>query len=229
MLFNNKKNQKKNIYTVRRSERNVKCKKQVTLLMIEDGKKRHYAAIKSISRLLKSLNATHKGAYHFCMNYLNGFQTSSARDKHYEYCSSNGHVKVKMPTEKEKWLRFHDGQYTFKVPFMLYADFESILKAVNERYRDKINKVKAERKGKASYSEKINTHVLSGWCVHSTFGYGDVPDPSKMYRGKECVEKFVEYIEEEVERLYATFPRQPMTKLKRIRGSRKVLHLPQRV
>ena len=25
----------------------------------------------------------------------------SARDKHYEYCSSDGHVKVKMPTEKE--------------------------------------------------------------------------------------------------------------------------------
>ena len=45
-----------------------------------------------------------------------------------QYCSSNGHVKVNMPTEKEKWLKFHDGQYQFKVPFMLYADFESILK-----------------------------------------------------------------------------------------------------
>ena len=40
-----------------------------------------------------------------------------------------------MPTEKEKWLKFHDGQYQFKVPFMLYADFESILKPVDERYR----------------------------------------------------------------------------------------------
>ena len=34
-----------------------------------------------------------------------------------------------------------------------------------------------------------------------------------MYRGKDCVEKFVEYIEEEVKRLYATFPLQPMTGL----------------
>ena len=34
-----------------------------------------------------------------------------------------------------------------------------------------------------------------------------------MYRGKDCVEKFVEYIEEEVRRLYATFPQQPMTGL----------------
>ena len=34
-----------------------------------------------------------------------------------------------------------------------------------------------------------------------------------MYRGKECVEKFVEYIEDEVRLLYATFPQQPMTEL----------------
>ena len=130
-----------------------------------------------------------------------------------QYCSSNGHVKVNMPTEKEKWLKFHDGQYQFKVSFMLYPDFESILKPAYERYRDRMNTMKTERKGKASYREKINTHVPSGWCVHSSFASGDVPDPLKMYRGKDCVEKFVEYIKEEVKRLHETFPRQPMAKL----------------
>ena len=64
-----------------------------------------------------------------------------------------------MPTEEKKWLKFHDGQYQFKVPFMLYAGFESILKAVDERYRDKMNRMKVGRKGKASYTENINTHV----------------------------------------------------------------------
>ena len=97
--------------------------------------------------------------------------------------------------------------------FMLYADFESILKPVDERYRDKMNTMKAGRKGKASYTEKINTHVPSGWCIHSTFAYGDVPNPLKMYREKDCVEKFVEYIEEEVKRLYETFPQHPMIRL----------------
>ena len=162
VLFSNKKPQKKNIYTVHRSEHNVKCKKHVNLLMIEDGERRHYTKIKGISRLLKSLHATHKGAYHFFMNCLNGFRTKSARDKHFEFCSSNGHVSVKMPSEKEKWLKFHDGQYQFKVPFILYADFESILKPVNEQYRNRMNTMKTEKKGKASYTEKINTHVPSG-------------------------------------------------------------------
>ena len=80
---------------------------------------------------------------------------------------------------------------------MLYADL-SLLKPVNERYRNRMNTMKTERKGKVSYTEKINTHVLLGGCVHSTFDYGDVPEPLKIYRGKDCVEKFVEYIEDEV-------------------------------
>ena len=121
----------------------MKCKKQVNLLMTVDGEKRHYTTIKSISRLSSKLNGKTQHAYHYRMNCLNDFRIESARDKHYEYCSSNGDIKVKMPTEKEKWLKFHDGQYQFKVPFMLYADFESILKPVDERYRDRMNTMKA--------------------------------------------------------------------------------------
>ena len=198
VLFSNKKSQ--HIHTARRSERNVKCKKQVNLLMVVDGEKRHYTAIKNT-------------VYHYCINCFNGFRTGPARDKHYGYCSSNGHVKVNMPTEKEKCLKYHDGQYQFKVPFMLHADFENILKPVHERYRDKMNRMKAGKKGEAPCTEKINKHVPSGWCVHSTFAYKDVDNPLNMYRGKDCVEKFVEYIEEEVKQLYATFPQQPMTRL----------------
>ena len=76
-----------------------------------------------------------------------------------------------------------------------------------------MNTMKVGRKGKVPYTEKINTHVTSGWCVHSTFVYGDVPNPLRMYRGKDCVEKFVEHIEEKVKRLCETFPQQPMTRL----------------
>ena len=64
-----------------------------------------------------------------------------------------------MPTEEEKFFKFHDVQYQFMLPFMLYADSESIAKLVNEFYREKINRTKAGRKGKAPYTEKINKHV----------------------------------------------------------------------
>ena len=190
---------KKSVYIARRSSYNCK-RRRVNLLLIVDGEKRHYTAIKSLSRLLKSLNANHNRAYHFCVNCLNGFRTESERDKHYEYCSSNGEVKVKKPKEKDKWLQFYDGQCQFKVPSMLYADFESILKPVDD-------------KRKASQTEKVNVHIPSGWCVLSKFAYGDVPDPMTAYRGEDCVEKFVDHLEREVNRLYETFPQQPMVDL----------------
>ena len=83
-------------------------------------------------------------------------------------------VKVNMLTEEKKWLKFHYGQYKFKVPFILYADFESILKPVDERYRDSLNTMKTEKQGKAPYTEKMKINVPSGWSVHSTFAYGNV-------------------------------------------------------
>ena len=64
---------------------------------------------------------------------------------------------------------------------MLYADFKSILSPVDERCRNKMNTMKTEKKGNAPYTEKINTYIPSGWYVHSTFAYGDVPDPLKIY------------------------------------------------
>ena len=154
VLFSNKKCLDEDTYTVRRSERNVKCKKQVNLLMIVDGDKRHYTAIKNISRLLSRLNGKTKRAHYYCMNCLNGFQTASARDKQYKYCSSNGHVKVNIPAEEEKWLKFHNGQYQFMLPFILYEDFESIAKPVDERYREKMNRMKADRKRKGAIHGK---------------------------------------------------------------------------
>ena len=96
---------------------------------------------------------------------------------------------------------------------MLHVDFESILKLADEVYKDKMNVIKAEKKGKESYTEKINTHVQSGWSVHSTFAYGYVPHPLKMYRNKDCVEEFVEYLKVEVKRLYLIFPQHPMIEL----------------
>ena len=133
--------------------------------MIVDGEKRHYTAIKSIFRLFLKLGGKTRRAYHCCMNCLNDFREESARDKHYEYCSSNGHDKAKMPTEKEKWLKFHDRQYQLNVPFMLYADFESILKPFDEWYRDRINTMKTERKGKAPYGKDKHTRTIRIVCI----------------------------------------------------------------
>ena len=89
---------------------------------------------------------------------------------------------------------------------MLYADFECLLKAVDEQYREKMNQTKNVRRGKTPYREKINTHVHCGWCVLSTFAYADIFDPLKMYLSKDCVQKRAQQIKTDVKSLYSTFP-----------------------
>ena len=43
--------------------------------------------------------------------------------------------------------------------------------------------------------------------------YGEVKDRLKLYRGKDCVEKFCDYIKQEMHRLYHMLPEKPMDSL----------------
>ena len=107
-----------------------------------------------------------------------------------------------MPNRKPI-VRYSDGQYQFKVPFMMYADFESILDPIQG----------ASNNPNISSTRGVNVHTPSGWCVYSHFAYGDVTNPLTQYRGPDCVEKFCEHIISEAKRLYDSFPEKPMTPL----------------
>ena len=95
-----------------------------------------------------------------------------------------------MPTRKP-FAKYSKGQYQLKVPFVMYPDFESLLTKPSEE---------EEKRG------IVNTHVPLGWCIKSEFAYGEVDNPIKMYRGKDCIEKFCNYIISEAKRLYGSFP-----------------------
>ena len=99
---------------------------EINLLMVSEDGIWHYTAIKSLSRLLSSKNSNTKHKQHFCMNCLQGFTQESSRDQHQVYCEDNESVRVEMPKQGST-IEFKDEQNQFKVPFIMYADFESIL------------------------------------------------------------------------------------------------------
>ena len=114
------------ITILQRSDGNTSRSKVVNLLLITDNEKSHYKAIKSLSRLLRRKNSKRKGEYYFCINCLNAFHSQSSRDKHYGNCIDHEAIKTEMPQrEEDKWVQYHDGQKQFKVPFIMYADFEN--------------------------------------------------------------------------------------------------------
>ena len=193
------------IYVCRRPKE-VDEKKIVHLLLISDGEKRHYTAVKNLSRLLGQENSKHKEGQHFCINCVQGFHSEKSRDEHFEYCRDNESVRIVMPEEGSK-LSFHDGQNQFKVPFTIYADFESVLRPMESDEKDRSGD------NDRSYTDKVNEHVPSGFCTYSKFAYGWVENPLTTYRGEDCVQRFCEHIQEEAKRLYKMFPQKSMKKL----------------
>ena len=174
----------------------------VNLMIIEDGEKKHYVAIKSLERLLSMNNSKHKESQNFCNNCLQGFFDISSRDNQYEYCRSNESVRIEMPT-RNPIVSYSNGQNQFKVPFVMYAGFESILEPIDGPSNDPAQ----------SSTRGVNVHKPSGWCLHSKFAYGKVKKPTIQYRGRDCVDKFCEKIISEAKRLYKSFPEVPMLPL----------------
>ena len=170
----------------------------INLMIISENNRKHYVAIKSLSRLLSSKNTKH----YFCKNCLQGFIEESSRDKHLDYCINNESVKVEMPLKKPI-VQYSDGQFQFKVPFIMYGDFESILESIQGTGNNPI----------ISSTRGVNNHVPSGCCVRSEFAYGKVENPLKLYRGKDCVKKFCDHVIGEAGRLYHAFPEKPMETL----------------
>ena len=85
----------------------------------------------------------------------------------------------------------------------MYADFEPILEPISALVPNL----------KISSTRGVNVHTPSEWCVRSEFTYGEVKDPLKLYRGKDCISKFCEHIIGEARRLYNPFPEKPMIPL----------------
>ena len=152
-------------------------------------------AIKSLSRLLSSQNTKHKGKEYFCMNCLQGFKEESSRNEHIGYCKDNESVRIEM-LHKRPIVDYSDGQFQFKVLFIMYADFESILEPIQGPGNNP----------RISTTRGINIHTPSGWCVQSEFAYGEVKDPMKLYRGKDCIRKFCNHLIGEAHCLYHSFP-----------------------
>ena len=173
--------------------------REINLLMVSEDGLRHYTAIKSLSRLLSSKNSNTKCKQHFCMNCLQGFTQELSRDQHQAYSEDNESVRVEMPKQGST-VEFKDGQNQFKVPFIMYADFESILELMGPVEPGSPNQ---------PYTNEVNQHTPSGWCVHRKFAYGDVDNPLRTYRGKDCIETFCNYIKGEARRLYHMFPELP--------------------
>ena len=71
----------------------------------------------------------HRGRKHFCRYYLQAFSTEEILKRHIKNCFKfNGKQRIVIPKQC-KYVRFKNFERKIKSPFMINADFESVLVA----------------------------------------------------------------------------------------------------
>ena len=113
---------------------------QVVLLMISNGNCNwHYLAVKSISGLLRGITLNQNGDFYF-LNCFHSYTTEDKLRKHKRICENRDFCHLKMPDESNKTLRYVPGKKSLRVPFIIYADLECLLKKINtcQNYPEKL-------------------------------------------------------------------------------------------
>ena len=85
-----------------------------------------------------------------------------------------------MPEEDNKILKYNHGEKYMKVPFIIYADLESLLEKMST-YNNNTEK---------SATTKLNKHTRSGYSLFTHCSFEATKNKLDSYRGKNCLKKF---------------------------------------
>ena len=174
----------KKIQLAYRSKNNLTCNKQIILVMITDGEKWHYLVVKNLSGLLKGITSTHEKDF-YCLNCFHSYRTKNKLESHKKICENH-----EMPT-KDNNIKYSHGEKSMKVPFIIYADLESLL----EKMSTCINNPNE------SSTTKINKHTPSGYSIFTSCSFDELKNKLNYYRGKDCMKKFCKDLKEHATRI----------------------------
>ena len=91
----------------------------------------HYLAVKNLSALLRGITSKHNGDF-YCLNYLHSFRTENKLKSHEKVCKNKDFCGILMPSQKENILQFNQYIKSDKIPYIIYADLESLIKKTDE-------------------------------------------------------------------------------------------------
>ena len=160
---------------------------QVNLLMITDGTSNwHYLAIKSISGLLRGITSNHNGDF-YCLNCFHPYTTEKKLREHERICNDHDFCHLKMLDEDHKILKHIPEENSLRVPFIIYADLECLLRKINT----------CKNNPEKSYTEKKATHRPSGYSLVTCCSFDKSKNERKYYRGEDCMKIFCEDLKDQ--------------------------------
>ena len=103
------------------NENNFKLENQVILLLITDGKKWNYLAVKSVLALVRGITSNHNGDF-YCLSCFHSYSTKNKFKKHERVCNDHDYYHIKMPNEDNKVLKYIQSEKSLKAQAIIYAD-----------------------------------------------------------------------------------------------------------
>ena len=181
-------NEKDKVYPLHVSEYIYNRTHNIILLLIERDGVKHYCLVKNPSRLLSKQISAHREGTHICFRCLNPFWSHKSLEKHWEYCKNHEAVKINMP-EKGTILKFKHHERSERVPFIIYADTEALIKEMQNCDPNPLD----------SYTKKYQKHEPISFSYYiKSFDDNVYESKLRKYTGEDAMEKFVDWIEEDV-------------------------------
>lgn len=174
----------------------------VNLLLVTDIEgNTHYTLIKDLSRLVSRQRSKHHGRNYICDGCLLFFYSPEKLHAHEK--NDCNHLCTILPDPEPKInkcgeliagniLKFVNFEKQLSVPFVIYADFESLLKPIHCN----------EPSDSKSFSVKTYQHEPYSFCIYLKCNFDDNLSKLEYYRGIDAVEVFVKRLDELVLQLY---------------------------
>nr|CAI5821757.1 unnamed protein product [Callosobruchus analis] len=119
---------------------------------------------------------TRKNKQWFCDRCLNHFCTQSNLQNHLEDCKNMNNTRIVLPTADNNIMKFKNFRYKQVVPFVIYADLESILVGYNDN--------------KNSNTERYQKHEAFSIAYYLKCSYDDTLSKFRIYTGRDCQDWF---------------------------------------
>ena len=168
-----------------KSKHNLTREKQVIPLMITDGEKWHYTAVKRLSGLLRGVKGNNNGDF-YCLTCFHSYRTENKLEAHKKIHENHDYCHVEMPNEDNKIIKYSQGEKSIRSPFIIYVDLECLLKKISTCYNN----------FEESATTEINKHTPSGYSLFTHCSFDKTKNKLDYYRGANCIEKFCKDLRE---------------------------------
>ena len=175
----------KKINIAYKSKHNFTREKKVILLMISNGEKWHYLAVKNLSGLLRGLTSNHAGDC-YCLKCFSAYSTKNKLEKHKKIRENHDYCHVEMPTKDNNIIKYNQGEKSIKMPFTIYGDLECLLEKMST----------CQNNPNKSSTNKINKHTPSGYSIFTHCSFDESKIKLNYYRGDDCNKKFCKDLRE---------------------------------